>query len=398
MAFKNLHIIAMGAYGSGISGGDRIFIEMARRLMRKVRVNIYVWEEGKGMCERQSLKASPNLRYLVWKMNGVKKLGFVVCYFGRIIKGLWKSFFVDIKDPSNSIVYSASEFWMDVLPSFVIKIRYPEIKWIAAWFQTAPKPWLGFSEGKREKAYRINAFFYWLVQMLVKPIISKFADFVLVNNEEERKQFSIQSKNGRVVVILGGVNVKGVKKYRLMFKKNEKEFDAVFQGRFHPQKGVLELIDIWKMVVKKKPSAKLAMIGDGPLMDSVKRKIIMEKLESNISLFGYIFEGKEKYKIFSQSKLVCHPAFYDSGGMASAEAMAFEIPAVGFDLSAYKSYYPKGMVKVKIGDLKMFSDRIIKILSNNKLRKKLGKEARMMIEKDWSWENRIDNVFNFINR
>ena len=52
-----------------------------------------------------------------------------------------------------------------------------------------------------------------------------------------------------------------------------KKYDAVFIGRFHPQKGVLELIDIWKRVVNKKPQAKLAMIGDGPLMKKVQLKI-----------------------------------------------------------------------------------------------------------------------------
>ncbi|HEX7042065.1 MAG TPA: glycosyltransferase [Patescibacteria group bacterium] len=398
MAFENLNIIAMGAYGSGISGGDRIFIEVARRLRRVKKVNIYVWEEGKEMCKRQGLTSGKNLKIVVWKMGWVNKLGFVVCYAGRIVKGIWESLFLKIADPSLSVVYSASEFWMDVMPAFIIKIRYPKVKWVAAWFQTAPKPWQGFSEGKREKTYKVSAFYYWIVQMFVKPIISYFSDIVLVNNEAERKQFSKHNKDGSVVVMLGGVNVTDIKRYRLRHKKNEKKFDAVFQGRFHPQKGVVELIDVWRMVVNRKPNAKLAMIGDGPLMDDVKGKIKKERLGKNVALFGYVFEGSKKYEIFSQSKLVCHPAFFDSGGMASAEAMAFGVPAVGFDLSAYKSYYPKGMVKVKIGDLKMFSDEILRILNNNNLRNRLGDEARKMIEKDWSWENRVDSVFDFINK
>ena len=34
--------------------------------------------------------------------------------------------------------------------------------------------------------------------------------------------------------------------------------------------------------------------------------------------------------------------------LVAQEAMAFVIPCVGFNLKAYESYYPKGMIKVPI--------------------------------------------------
>jgi glycosyltransferase involved in cell wall biosynthesis len=159
----------------------------------------------------------------------------------------------------------------------------------------------------------------------------------------------------------------------------------------------VELIDIWKEVVNKLPQAKLAMIGDGPLKKVVEDRIKNLRLEKNIKLFGYVFDGDEKFKIFSQSKIVVHPAFYDSGGMASAEAMAFGLPCVGFNLKAYESYYPKGMVKVKIGDIKKFSAEIVKLLQNDTYRKKTSAEAVEMIENNWSWETRAQNILLQLN-
>jgi glycosyltransferase involved in cell wall biosynthesis len=173
-----------------------------------------------------------------------------------------------------------------------------------------------------------------------------------------------------------------------------KIYDAVFQGRFHPQKGVVELIEIWRRVVEKIPEAKLVMIGDGPLMKNVKLKIKNLKLESNIELLGYVFDGDEKYKTFSQSKIVVHPALYDSGGMASAEAMAFGLPCVGFNLKSYISYYPKGMIKVKVGDLNAFSDTIIRLLRDERFRNRIGGEAENVVKKDWSWEKRSEELLN----
>jgi len=287
---------------------------------------------------------------------------------------------------------------MDSLPSLILKLRFPQVKWVAAWYQTAPKPWIGFSEGEREIRYNFRAFLYWLVQQPIKPVILKFADFVLVNNEEEKERFPKHKKSGHAIVVLGAVPLDKIKKflttnYQLL---TTKKYDAVFQGRFHPQKGIIELIDIWRRVVDKKSDAKLAMIGDGPLMDEVIRRIAMNRLTGNIKLFGYVFDGPKKYSIFAQSKIVVHPAFYDSGGMAAAEAMAFGLPCVGFNLASYKSYYPKGMVKVKLGDLDSFAEKILSFLQDEKYRLRVGKEAKEMIEKNWDWKIRAHEVLKKI--
>jgi glycosyltransferase involved in cell wall biosynthesis len=134
------------------------------------------------------------------------------------------------------------------------------------------------------------------------------------------------------------------------------------------------------------------MIGDGPLFKNVESRIKNLGLQKNVKLFGYLFDGPKKYSIFARSKIVVHPAFYDSGGMASAEAMAFGLPCVGFNLEAYKSYYPKGMVKAKLGDLDGFAREILKFLRNEKYRLRVGKEAKEMIEENWDWRIRAYEV------
>ncbi|PIU03202.1 hypothetical protein COT44_04905 [Candidatus Shapirobacteria bacterium CG08_land_8_20_14_0_20_39_18] len=162
-------------------------------------------------------------------------------------------------------------------------------------------------------------------------------------------------------------------------------------GRFHYQKGVLELIDIWKLVCQKKPEAKLAMIGNGPLEKNVLIKIREYKLEKNIDLLGFL-DGEKKYEIFKQSKMIIHPATYDSGGMAAAEGMAWELPGVSFDLESLKTYYPSGMIKTKCYNLREFADNIISLLDNEKLYQKISKEAHTLIVGVWDWEKRTDFI------
>lgn len=397
---NSFHIFANAALGKGLSGSDRIFIEFAKRLSKKYKVTVHVWEEGLRMCASQNLLPNNKRKFVVLNVLFWCKLGFVICYIARIILAVKETLFLKISNSKSTILYSASEFWMDSIPAFILKLRYPKTTWVTAWFQTAPNPLIGFAESYRKNTYKLSALLYWLMQLPIKPLIKRFADLVLVNNDLEKKQFKQLDILNRVLVILGAVNVEEINKYqkdnKLSNNKLPKVYDGVFQGRFHPQKGVLELIDIWKIVTKKLPNAKLAMIGDGPLMKNVKLQISNYKLDKNIKLFGWVFDGPKKYQIFSRSKLVVHPAFYDSGGMAAAEAMAFGLPGVGFNLDAYKSYYPKGMAKVNIGDLEGFADNIVQIITNERKRKKIGSEAQKMVLNNWSWDKRVNQLLNAI--
>lgn len=392
---KKFYFFAVAAHGSGISGGDRIFIEFAKRWSKKHVITIYVWEEGRRMLERQGVVTNSSLKIKTINVGFWCKLGFLACYVGRIIQSIVLAFKVRLNNSTDEIIYSASEFWMDSLPSLILKIRYPRVKWLAAWYQTAPSPLKGFSEIDRKNTYRMKAFLYWFVQLPIKPLVSRFADNILVNNKEERKMFD-KEVGQKIIVVFGAVDTESIRRYLLKSKPEGKIFDAVFQGRFHPQKGVVELIDIWKKVVEHLPSVRLAMIGDGPLMGEVREKIKKYNLVNNVELFGYLFDGPKKYKVFSQSKIVLHPSFYDSGGMASAEAMAFGLPGIAFDLKSYKSYYPYGMIKIEKGDLALFAKKIIFLLKHSDTRRNLGREAKDWVFKDLSWDKRSGEVLRKI--
>lgn len=394
MGVKKIEIIALSPTGTGLSGGDRIFIELARQWSSKIPVEIVTTVEGKLMIQRQKL-AVKNLRIRV--IAGTLPHSFLLKYIFKIFAGIGFGFTERPENKNDILVYSASDFWMDTLTAALLKMRYPLVKWVAAWYQTAPSPIGGFVEkGSRENKYRISAFLYWLSQLPMKPLISLLSDYVIVNNEEERKRFGNKNKKGKVIVLIGAVNYEDIKKYKSDFKRINKVYDAVFQGRFHPQKGVVELVEIWRKVVNEIPDAKLVMIGDGPLMENVKVKIRALNLEKNLFLLGYVFDGNLKYKTFSQSKLVVHPALYDSGGMAAAEAMAFGLPCVGFNLKSYSSYYPKGMIKVRTGDLNAFAEMIIKLLHDSSFRNRIGGEAENMIRKNWSWVKRAQQILSKI--
>jgi glycosyltransferase involved in cell wall biosynthesis len=176
----------------------------------------------------------------------------------------------------------------------------------------------------------------------------------------------------------------------------EKAFDAIFIGRLHPQKGPLELMDIWRILRQKRPDARLAVIGSGPLEARCKAKAQALGLADNVKFFGFC-DGVEKYKIVKASRVVLHPAVYDSGGMAAAEALCCGLPGVSFDLRSLQTYYPRGWLKAPVGDLNGFAENIDRLLSDPQLYAATSKDA-YAAGLEWDWNVRAQAVWNAIER
>ena len=384
------HIIANAAHGVGLSGGDRIFIECARRWARAGhKVYVYVGEEGYEMCKRNKLE---NVKYIIWPAAFYKKLGFTILYLMRTVKGVTEALRISALNTYEKVViYSSSDFWPDSIPAWILKMMSGKANWVAGFYLFASDPF------SKESPYRgkrlVRGLFYCLSQIPVYYLVRKYADMVFVTNELDRWRF-IDGKRltpEKVIAVRGGVDTKTP---ALIPEPKEKRFDAVYIGRFHPQKGVLELIDIWKYVSQKKKGVRLAMIGVGELDNEVREKIKKFGLETNITLFGFK-DGIEKIKIFKDSKIVAHPAIYDSGGMAACEAMSCGLPGVSFDLPALSSYYPKGMIKTSCYDLKVFAENIVQLLNDEGLYRKLQKEA-LELAKEWDWNKRAEELLEAI--
>ena len=83
--------------------------------------------------------------------------------------------------------------------------------------------------------------------------------------------------------------------------------------------------------------------------------------------------------------------------MAAAEGMAWGLAGISYDLRALKTYYPRGMVKVPVGDKAAFASTIVRLLMDDSERRRLGKEARELIMEMWNWESRADDVWQSLD-
>ncbi|MBU4210212.1 glycosyltransferase family 4 protein [Patescibacteria group bacterium] len=388
----NLLIIANNNLGNGLSGGDTILINFIKHWQKKLKITVLASQETINIFNRHQLS---NIKIIKTDTkntnpNHFSTFNILKHTVRRTIKGLKTAQKHGNIINNSHFIYSASDFYPDLLPAFYSKLINPKIKWIAGYYLLAPPP---FSHSSPYKGInKIKGILYWTMQQPSLFIVKKWADFVLVTSKPDTKKFP----HKKVIIVQGGVDIPNSITCKAQVTRREKpQYDACFMGRFHFQKGVLELIDIWKKVVAQKPNAKLVMIGDGELMNKVKNKIKKLGLKNNIILTGFK-ENTQTQNIFKQSKMILHPATFDSGGMSAAQGMAYKLPAVSFDLESLKTYYPKGILKTPKYDLDKFAQNIIKLLDNPTLYKKTSKDAYDLIIHTWDWKKRTKRIYQQI--
>jgi glycosyltransferase involved in cell wall biosynthesis len=318
-------IIANARYKGGLSGSDAIYLKFKQ-----------YWPADIDTWTAMDMDFKP----------------FVLCYVCRI---LWGMFIAIICPVKYDMVYSASDFLMDVLPAFILKAKGR--KWVAGFFLFAPK---------HNKPYVVS-------QKISKWLIDKFADMVIVTNKSMYHAFKDKKKTW----INGGIDL--IYSVGFAYKK----YDAVYAGRIHSSKGIDELLKIWRIVSDEKPDASLVVIGDGDL----GKEYIQDRAEGmNITCLGYM--GNERYQIYHQSKVVLYPATEDHFSMMPVEAMACGCPMIAFNLPVMQTMKPMGCAFAS--NVHEFADMVLLSIAN---RERWGEEARQYA-RDFAWDEQAMRVWS----
>lgn len=387
MKKKSLLIISNNNLGPVQSGGDTIYLNFIKYWSTHLDITLWGSAEARHLLKLNQIKTkfiqtdSINPHYQATIIN------LFWHHLRRLIMGII-AFIRDLKIfKTSDYCYTASDFWPDFLFGLLYKLVNPQGRWLCGYYLIVPK---ATSPDSPYQKQLLKNNLYYFSQKLSLKLANKYANFILITSQPDQKYFPKK----KTVIVRGGVDLSHSQKIKKI-PINRRQFTAVFQGRLHPQKGILSMIDIWKLVVSKIPSAKLAIIGDGQLKDQMLNKIKKLKLQKNISYFGFQHATK-KYKIFANSKIVLHPAVFDSGGMSAAEAMAFALPGVSYDLLALKTYYPQGMIKTPLHNQKQFAKNIIRLLEDPILYQKYSRQALSLIKNKWDWQKHANFLYKKI--
>lgn len=163
----------------------------------------------------------------------------------------------------------------------------------------------------------------------------------------------------------------------------------LFAGRISKEKGVEELVDIFKKVKKKNPKIRLVMAGKGPYEEEMKKQL------PNEIFIGWVDHDKLP-EVYSSADLLVLPSKFDTFSVVVLESISCGLPVI-----AYKSKGPKDILK---GDKAGFivnkkSEMIEKIstfFSDEELKESMKKEC-LIRAKDYSVDLIMNHFLEKIN-
>lgn len=106
----------------------------------------------------------------------------------------------------------------------------------------------------------------------------------------------------------------------------EREPEILFLGTLTPKKGVVELLEAWKLLRGRRPRGlQLSFLGDGPLRDTVLRAAARD---SSVRLDGLIDNSDARARIRGALGVVVPSAWEEPFGRIAVEAFAEGTPVV----------------------------------------------------------------------
>jgi len=173
----------------------------------------------------------------------------------------------------------------------------------------------------------------------------------------------------------------------------EQKFSAVFLGRLTRKKGIFDLLQAWKEVTSLLPSDKLCIAGQNSA-ESVEESIESLGLQKNVTVYGVV-AGAQKYGLLKSADVFVFPSYEEGWGVVISEALSCGLPAVVYDLPAYK-LFGDAVIRVPLGNVKRFADEVTFLLSNSEKRVAMRNIA-LNVSSGLDWQDEAERELHLIN-
>jgi glycosyltransferase involved in cell wall biosynthesis len=187
---------------------------------------------------------------------------------------------------------------------------------------------------------------------------------ITVSNHTARFLLKNGISRDKVCVSGNGVDIDSIEQV----KPEKKVYDGIFVGRISRDKGIFDLVQIWRRVTARKPESKLVVVGQGPDLPKLKEAIDSSCMSSNILLKGSCSDA-ELYALVKTSKVFLFPSRFEGWGLAVGEALGAGLPVVCYDIPALREVFGecRSVFFTPVGDVERFAQTIVKIFEENGL-------------------------------
>lgn len=184
---------------------------------------------------------------------------------------------------------------------------------------------------------------------------------------------------------------------------------VLFVGRIEPLKGVDILLRAMRRVFAAWPQDRsypeLAVIGGDanvPREQMTQEMVRLQDLSRSLGLEQMVsFLGRRRQELlpyyYSAADVVVIPSYYESFGLVALEAMSCGTPVIASRVGGLSFTVAEGISGYQVpgGDDAALADRILRVLNDDDLRRRLGSQAEQ-IASCYSWPDiagRLEDIF-----
>lgn len=186
-------------------------------------------------------------------------------------------------------------------------------------------------------------------------------------------------RNGLDIALVDAVSTRKEEvRARLGVERDEFLFGTV--GRLAPTKGHSFLIDAFQTICEKMPHSRLLIVGEGPLLGTLRRKTETLGLASRVLFPGY---RDDVLELLRGLDVFVFPSLAEGLPLALLEAMASRLPVVASAVGGIPEIVGEGSgMLVPSRDTVSLSRAMLEMtLMQEEQRRTMGEEARRRVEK-----------------
>jgi len=203
------------------------------------------------------------------------------------------------------------------------------------------------------------------------------ASKIFTTSENTKKSiindYNIETK--KVILVRYGIPIEFNQKTTKLYSNNT----ILFIGRNFKHKGGFILLKAFQKVRNVIPSAKLIIVG-------VDKNIIQKK-PPGVEILGFIKDRNKINNLFEYSTIFVMPSYYEAFGLVFLEAMIHKLPCIGTNIDAIPEIISDGETGflIRPDDVDELANKIIILLKNPELSKKMGLLGYEKAKNEFSW-------------
>lgn len=212
------------------------------------------------------------------------------------------------------------------------------------------------------------------------------ASKVLVPNEYTKdlviKYYNLEKEN--LSIVPNGVDLEKFS------TTNQRKKQIVFSGVMYHHRGIDILIDAIPEIVNKHSDVQIALVGNGPELEKIKKKVYDLDLNSKIKFYGWIDHDKIS-NILSKSSIAIGPlrtseVTKNALPIKILEYMAASLPVIAIRGTLPSDVLDDGKNGFFVQNSSDLAEKIIYLLDNEEKINDFGKSSKRMVQK-FDWKN-----------